>query len=344
MEAPRPGRWRRDVGNKRRRNQQPPEPGAASPDGRRTLTIGLIVAAACAIVAIGVASYVIGAPKDNSSSKAPAATTPAPRPTPDAADLALVPTPPGAEPSEASAAADALANKTWDQMSQDEHDLVRTELTRTWSNAGLRVESSNILARDIFVLDGKTRAAREYEAVKSDGSTTGIKQALTFFCDNSDGTVENFIATIDVDGRAALNRVTTPQDTYPFFAILSGLDWTDVKDLGWDTVAGHRAHGFDILYTNSTGGKSTRIQNWIDVTTAHLLRRYEESTGSDFHFDWRQPAPLTMPTGAPKAPCADVFYRKVPNAMPPGYQFGTPTAAAGAAPTQTPASAISPTP
>jgi len=312
----------------------------AAAGSRRTLTLGLIAAAACAIVAIGVTSYFIGAPGDSKPSQPPAASVPTPNPT----DLAIVPTPPGTQPSSVSAAADALGNKAWADMSQDERDLVRTSVTSAWENTALRVLSSAVLARDMWVVDGKVRAGREYQAITASDGSRGLRQAITFYCDNLGGSVENFSYSVEVDGSATIHQATLAKDSYPYFGFVSQLDWSDVKDLGWDTVDGRRAHGLDIVYANAATGKSVRTQNWFDVGTGLLIRRYEPTSGADFHLDWRQPAPVVIPANTPKAPCSDVFYRTVPAAMPPGYQFSQPTAAAGATPQPSATAAAAATP
>jgi hypothetical protein len=261
---------------------------------RIKVLLGILVVAVFAGLAIAVVSLIGG----SSLSEAPAAP----------------PEPPGAigdAPAiERSAAADVLANKTWDTMTQNERDLVKSEVTRVFDNATFRAVSS-IVRVDVYRRDSHTRVTRQFQRVPTPGGKDTLQEQLNVYCPASTGVAGALDAykytKSPLGGQFA--QATSKVGLQPWDPILARLDWSDVKDLGVKDVGGRRAHGIQMKFV---GANSTvQTQHWFDVENGRLLERIElDPDGTPngiahYTLDYRKFAPIAAPQDQPQAPCYD---------------------------------------
>lgn len=279
---------------------------------RRDVIIGLIAAAVLAAFGTGISMLVFGDLSRGDKSHG--------------VDL---PRPAGPEPPERSAAADLLADKSYADMTQEERDLLKSEITRAFANAQFRASNAYVPAIDVFRLDDRTRVSRQFRTGESPGGEVVLVQTLTFYCDSPDGNISSYQYTVSPLG--ATSRATALKKWgSPFEGSVYGLDWSQATDLGFRTVAGHRVHGFEMPFNSPYTQRTLASRSWFDVESARLILREQPDAGGDeasYTFDWRQPAPVVIPPDQPVAPCAEAFYSNAPSARPPD----TPTAAAEAA-------------
>ena len=276
---------------------------------RRDVIIGLIAAVVLAAVGVSVSMFVFGDLSSGGKS-----------------NLVDLPTPAGPEPAERSAAADLLADKSYADMTPEERDLLKGEVTRAFANAQFRASSAYVPAIDIFRLDDRTRVSRQFKAGTSPGGEAVLVETLTFYCDSPDGNISSYQyvrSPLGATSKAAGLRKWGS----PFEGTIYGLDWTQATDLGFRTIEGHRVHGFEMPFNSPYSERTTLSRTWFDVESARMILREQPDTGGDeatYKFDWRQPAPVVIPPDQPVAPCASAFYSGAPSARPPDM----PTAAA----------------
>ena len=278
---------------------------------------GLLVVAAFAILAIGLVTYFGG----SSLSK-----------TPQHFD---VPDPAAPAPAiERSAAADLLKDKSFSDMTPDEIDLVKREVSRIYDNSQFRTTSAFApLGIDVFRIDGVTRAVREFQVTGTPGGVNDLLETVYFYCDDPSGKINSFRYAKSSLGVKAVGQ-QLPHNELPFDAILSGLDWSQPADLGHKTMDGRRVHGVSLRYTIPLTGKAFPAEYWFDEENGRLIARKailseEDTSGNVLRpFDWRQPQPLVIPPDQPAAPCAEAVYARIPSARPPA----TATSAAGSTP------------
>jgi len=247
---------------------------------------------------------------------------------PSAAGSLDIPSPIAAQSAERSAAADVLADKTLDSMTEADLDLVKAEIARAYENVIFRATSGLVPAIDIYRIDDHTRVSRQFNAGAAPNENVTV-QTLIFYCDAPDGSIAAYGYNVSPgDVRAASSSLKA--QTQPFDALISGLDWSQAKDLGFREIAGHRTHGFEMPFASPATGKTTTARDWFDVETARIIVN-EQPEGGDqaaYTFDWSLLPPIEIPAGQPVASCADAFYASVPSARPPQSAGSTPAASA----------------
>lgn len=231
-----------------------------------------------------------------------------------AGSVLLPPTPATEEeiPLERSAAADILDSKTWDEMSQEERDLVRSEMERVHDNADFRLVERLIFAIDIARRDGHTVASRQYRPGDTPGGDRALWTSFTFYCPTEvDGTPW---ADVYRYGLSPLRGTPVPTydrvrfDQRPTENYISSIRWDSITDLGWDEINGHRVHGFRFDFTTPDGTGSVEAEYWVDVDDARLRMRVETSApDAPYLFDWR-PQPPIIPPIEGDVPCANGNY------------------------------------
>jgi hypothetical protein len=287
---------------------------------RRDVIIGLVAAVVLAAVGVTISMLILGPPDDGKSA------------------LLDLPTPAAPEPTvEGNAAADLLANKSYDDMTQEERDTLKAAVTKAFDNAQFRASSLLVPAIDVFRIDGRTRASRQFKAASSPGGEAVVVETLTFYCDSPEGNINAFQYTVSPVGTSSKATVLKPFGA-PFEGSLYGLDWSQAKDVGFRTVDGHRLHGFEMPFDSPSSGRTNTSRTWFDVDTARVILREQPDTGGDeatYTFDWSIPAPLVIPADQPVAPCSEAVFHRIPSARPAGtataQASSTPAADAAAA-------------
>jgi hypothetical protein len=286
---------------------------------RRHIVLGLLIMIVTAGVAIAAITYFFGSSGGNSTTQI------------------AVPQPTGPEPTaERSAAADLLASKSFADMSPDEVNLVKAAAIKAFANADFRTTSGLApLGIDIFRIDDITRVSRLYEAGASAGGAAQLKTTLSFYCDDISGKINWYRYVITADASSAARPAQITKEQVPFNNTLSGLDWSQPEDLGFQTIAGRRTHGVAMQLT-TIGGRTIRVESWLDVDNARLIARKSYNSSDDTQnllrtFDWRQPNVVVIPPDQQAAPCSEAFYNLAPSARP------SPSATAEAQASATPA-------
>jgi hypothetical protein len=224
---------------------------------------------------------------------------------------------------ERSAAADVLASKTWDAMSEEERQLIESEVNRVFANASFRTSSLIIVANDIERRDGKTVLSRLYVPAEAP-SGQELAQRILFYCETPDGTLQSHRYLISTQG-SQHSVLGENQNLRSWNTILSDVKWIDVKDLGWKDIDGRRAHGFEVGFVFSgAGGSETpseagagRALYWFDVENARLLERtkvvedplaQEQST---YRLDYRERSPVVIPDNLERPACVQDILARV---------------------------------
>jgi hypothetical protein len=253
--------------------------------------IGIVVVAVFAGLAISVVSLFGG----SSLSEAPEAP----------------PEPPGAigaAPAiDRSAAADVLANKTWDTMTQDERDLVKSAVTRVFDAATFRAVSSMVRI-DVYRRDGYTQVTRQFQRVSTPGGKDALQEQLNVYCPASSGiagALDAYKYTKSPLG-VQFTQTTSTVGVQPWDPIIARLDWSDVGDAGFKDVGGRRAHGLQIKFVGQRG--TSQAQHWFDIENGRLLERFDVNDGTlndatHYTLDYGKFAPIAAPEDQPQAPC-----------------------------------------
>lgn len=225
-----------------------------------------------------------------------------------------LPTPPplGAEEPQypRSAAADVLANVSFEEMTEEQLDLVREEVTKAYDNAEFRATSPLIMGLDIVRRDGHTRASHQYRI--GDGPEGKVlAETVIFYCPGPEGLLDIYRADFtplltDVRGERK------PEGTQPFDREISALDWTQRKDLGFDEMHGRRVHGVEMPYRAMEGDRTLTWQVWFDIETAQLRLRREKPADDNNNFryelDWHAVPKIETVPKLGKPPCYDDIY------------------------------------
>lgn len=211
---------------------------------------------------------------------------------------------------ERSKAADLLEEKSFDDMTQAERDLVRDEATRVFADAEFRATSIAVLAIDVVRRDATTRATRQYKIGEGPGGALILQDIRSFYCDAPvEGFLDAYRTTVTPIGTTqGGDRVGTT--TQAFDREMTAVDWTQTTDLGYDEILGRRVHGMEVPFA-TLGGVSMRRQMWFDVENARVLRHGEvtpEGIRGEYTFDWRKPPRIesTVELGIP--PCYAEIY------------------------------------
>lgn len=210
-----------------------------------------------------------------------------------------------------SAAADLLANVSFEEMTPEQLDLVRAETTKAYANAEFRATSPAVMGLDVVRRDGHTRATRQYRTTDSPGGDKVLYQTIVFYCPGPEGFIDLYRADItplitEVKGDRK------PDTSQPFDRDLSGLDWTSRKDLGFDEIDGHRVHGVEMPWWTIDRSRTIPWQVWFDVETAQLrLRRQAGPNDGDllrYALDWHAVPKIETVEKLGKPPCYDDIY------------------------------------
>ncbi|MBI5289704.1 MAG: hypothetical protein HY873_12095, partial [Chloroflexi bacterium] len=237
----------------------------------------------------------------------------------------LPPTPSGAAPNlERSAAADTLANKTWDAMSEEERQLVESEVNRVFDAATFRASNEIVLGIDVFRRDGKTLVSRQYQQIETTPGEPALAEQTIVYC--PDGESWKPYRYIVTPIQKQMDERTPSQSPRPWNEVVSDIDWSSVTDLGWKDIGGRRAHGFDVRFNfagGSTGdaqatpGAERRARYWFDVENARLLERGQITEDPDverqanYSLDYRQPPDLHIPDDLEKPACVQEVLAQV---------------------------------
>jgi hypothetical protein len=240
-------------------------------------------------------------------------------------DEAAKPPPPiGPGPQlERSAAADLLGGKSWDDMTEEERALIKTEVTRVFDQATFRATNQTIVAIDVFRKDGLTQVSRQYLRVEAQDGKQSLAQQVLFFCVQPDGTPQpyRYLLSALQNDFAAAEASKYPR---PWDRITADIDWSSVTDLGFDDVNGRRVHGLEVHYifggvegaVPTTGERRSRY--WFDVETAQLLRRGQviaEDTKTEdqavYTLDHSELPAIVLPDALEKPQCVQDILAKV---------------------------------
>lgn len=261
---------------------------------RHHVLIGVAVVAASAIAAIAIVTFFGG----SSLSEGQKARLP-------------LPTAIGSRNTDRSAAADLLASKPWDDMTPDDHALIRNEFIRTFDSGSFRFSSPLVRASDVFRSGGHTRITRNFTELKSAGNTNTFLVALSFYCVLSPTMVTSYRYSTS-NGSTELTENDVDPKLLPFDPFVYNLDWSSVSDLGFTEIDGRRAHGFRIPFSPPSGLPALKTEYWLDVETAQLLKRIQyrpDGTAPDpnlvYTLDWRQYGVPVVPEGQQRPGCVD---------------------------------------
>jgi hypothetical protein len=216
----------------------------------------------------------------------------------------------GEEPAfERSSVADLLESTSFDDMSAEERESVKSEVLRVFSEAEFRASNVLVPAFEIVRRRGHTMAQRQYVITETPGDDYALTEIVTFFCDSeAAGFIDVYRSRKTAAGGVNTEGERQPAGVQGFELIAISTDWTDAKDLGLEDIDGHLTRGVEVQLTTS-GGAVIGWQMWIDVETAQI-RRVIDTTAPEapYKFDWR-PIPRIVPEpelGTP--PCYNLVY------------------------------------
>jgi hypothetical protein len=227
-------------------------------------------------------------------------------------DALRVPAPVGPPPDIGeSAAADLLADKTWDEMNAEERALVEQEIRRVFDSSNFRARSGFVIAVDVFRKDGETIASRTYPELEAPGGRELATQTL-FYCTEPDGSAETYRYFVS-SSQSDFYKAREGQYIPAWSAVMSGTDWSNVTDLGFRNADGLRLHGFEVDYTSpvaESAAVSERIQYWFDVESARLVERGRVIEGDDattesnwYYLRYDELPPPIVPADLEQPPC-----------------------------------------
>lgn len=212
---------------------------------------------------------------------------------------------------ERSSVADLLTSKSFDDMSQDERDRVKTEVNRVFDDADFRVTGPALIALDMARRDGMLRAMRQYTVSDAPGGEAPA-ETTTFYCDGPDGSIDTYaLAKTFAESVPSYNRIKA--EAQPLERMLSDTDWSNAKDLGVEEIEGRQARGVEIEYVFSDVKQYT-VRAWFDLENARVLKyvQYDddgkESPTANYLFDWRQPPHIEPGPELSTPPCAAALY------------------------------------
>lgn len=174
-------------------------------------------------------------------------------------------------PTERSAVADLLENTSFDDMTDEELERVRAEVTRVYADTEFRASNRLVRAIDVIRREGHTVASRQYSLVETPAGTMANHEITSFYCDSEvDGFVDIFRSRSSVV-RTRTEGLRERDGVQAFERVISATDWSEAKDVGFDEVNGRRVHGVEVKFEPLAGGL-IGWQLWFDVETAQLLR------------------------------------------------------------------------
>lgn len=199
------------------------------------------------------------------------------------------PTPSGAAPElERSAAADVLANKTWDQMSDDERQLVESEANRVFDASTFRASNEIVLGIDVFRREGRTLVTRQYLQIDATPGEPALAEQTIVYCPEGESWKPYRYIVTPIQKQ--VDERTPAQSPRPWNEVVSNIDWSSVTDLGWKEIDGRTVHGFDVHFAfagvsagdaQPTPGSERRARYWFDVENARLLQRGQITGDAD---------------------------------------------------------------
>ncbi|HEY8172668.1 MAG TPA: hypothetical protein VIH21_06245 [Dehalococcoidia bacterium] len=185
---------------------------------------------------------------------------------------------------ERSAAADLLESTSFDDMTDEQLALVKSEAERVFANGEARGQNALVLA-DFVRRDGHTVASRQYNYVDAPGGNQVLNEVTSFYCTSE---VPGFVDIFR--SRKSVVKTTTEgarevEGSRTFERTISATDWSNATDLGYDEVDGHRVHGVEVDFA-TVAGPTLRWQLWLDVETAQL-RRYVDMSVPEAPYTFR---------------------------------------------------------
>lgn len=220
-----------------------------------------------------------------------------------------VPGPIGPAPEiERSAAADVLAGKTWDEMTDEERALVRSEMERVYANTDFRVRSGLILALDIARREGRTVATRRHIPIETPGGRPAVATVTQFFCPRVDdpGIADLYEYSASPIQTPTAQRRQRPTSEAPLNPLLTSARWDTAEDLGFKEIDGRRAHGFRLQFTDQADGDQFESEYWVDTDNARVLQVGPDEEPTTYHIDYRRYPPIVPPLDE-DVPCADIY-------------------------------------
>jgi hypothetical protein len=219
-------------------------------------------------------------------------------------------------PGDSSPASDAL-NKPWDQLSQDERDLLRDNVTQAFRDVEFRASNGFVPGVDVKIVGGQTQYSRTYAQLKQPVGKTKFAETLTFYCPADAGNENAYRYVVTPDSTTA---TTTLQEdgTQPWETIVSHIHWTeDVLDLGFADIGGRRAHGLRMVWAFDTSNNNApkKADYWFDTENGRLLSRQDFSEGQDtsatrYILQYRHTPPPQLPVDQPQPDCVPELLAK----------------------------------
>ena len=174
-----------------------------------------------------------------------------------------------------SAAADALANKTWDDMTADERALVEQEVRPSVRQLHIPGEQ-RVCRRGRCVSQGRRNAcaARTYPEIEAAGGTARATQTL-FYCTEEDGEPPG-VSIFHVFVAERLLRSRETGQCIPSWSVVMSrhglVQRRSTSDSVTRTVSAAARSGARLCSpVGDAAGVSERIQYWFDVETARLV-------------------------------------------------------------------------
>jgi hypothetical protein len=222
---------------------------------------------------------------------------------------------------ERSAAADILADKTWDEMTVEERALVRSEVERVFDDSTFRASNGFVKAVDIFRTNGETLASRIYTLFEAAGGQDTATQTI-FYCDNGAGGTLTYRYIVSSNGNEFVEG-TGREAPPPWSPIMTGASWDNVRDVGFREANGLTLHGLEldfVLPYTSGENASGRVEYWFDVETARLMERgmvvADDPVTTEanwYRVKYDELLPPQVPAGLEQPPCVqDILAAIVP--------------------------------
>ena len=207
--------------------------------------------------------------------------------------------------------ADVLANTSFDEMSDDEVELIRSELERVFGDGEFRVSgrlSATRVDLDVVRRQGQTIATRQYRfGTVADDEKLSLFDTIIFYCATADGAVDAYRADrTPLETTARYERQSALAQ--PFDREFIDGDWSDPRDLGTEVIDGRQARGVQVPW----GANDMPRQMWFDAVTGELLRRTDlieelEASENTIFFE-RRPPRIEPPPELETPPCLDEVY------------------------------------
>lgn len=222
-------------------------------------------------------------------------------------------------PAEPSTASDAL-KKPWDQLTDDDKALIKSEVNRVFNDATFRASNGLVAGIDVKIVGGQTQFSRGYVELKDPTPHMRFAQSLVFYCPIGDGNV-HYYKYLTAPSGTTPSDVVQPEGNQPWETIVSRINWDlDVTDLGMGEVGGRRVHGYRVIfnYTDPDAPEEKKGDYWFDVENARLLARQEYIEGKNtqktrYILQWRTFAPPQVDASQPQPDCVPDLLAKYGN-------------------------------